>query len=51
MQLSLCVPAGSTGERLEVWTPPDLVRLEADLRRVLSQGIRSLAVVLMHSYT
>lgn len=42
---------GSTGERLEVWTPPDLVRLEADLRRVLSQGIRSLAVVLMHSYT
>ncbi|MBN3271781.1 OPLA oxoprolinase, partial [Polyodon spathula] len=42
---------GSTGERLEVWTPPDLVQLEADLQRVLSRGIRSLAVVLMHSYT
>ncbi|XP_029442000.1 5-oxoprolinase [Rhinatrema bivittatum] len=42
---------GSTGDSLEVWRPPDLGRLRKDLEGVLAKGIRSLAVVLMHSYT
>ncbi|XP_062900752.1 5-oxoprolinase [Mobula hypostoma] len=42
---------GSTGERVEVWRSVDLVQLEAELKAVLSRGIRSLAVVLLHSYT
>ncbi|KAM4704893.1 5-oxoprolinase [Rhinophrynus dorsalis] len=42
---------GSTGEALEVWEPINLKLLERDLRGVLSRGIQSLAVVLMHSYT
>ncbi|KAG8431578.1 hypothetical protein GDO86_018122 [Hymenochirus boettgeri] len=42
---------GSTGEYLEVWEPVNLKRLEKDLQRVRSCGIRSLAVVLMHSYS
>ncbi|OCT77308.1 5-oxoprolinase isoform X2 [Xenopus laevis] len=42
---------GSTGESLEVWKPIDVKRLENDLQNVLARGIRSLAVVLMHSYT
>nr|XP_015209776.1 PREDICTED: 5-oxoprolinase isoform X1 [Lepisosteus oculatus] len=42
---------GSTGESLEVWRTVDLQRLESDLRGVLSRGITSLAVLLLHSYT
>ncbi|KAM4688297.1 5-oxoprolinase isoform 1-T2 [Discoglossus pictus] len=42
---------GSTGDSMEVWEPVNLQHLEKELRRVLSRGIRSLAVVLMHSYT
>ncbi|KAM8966221.1 5-oxoprolinase [Pelodytes ibericus] len=42
---------GSTGDSLEVWKPVDLERLKIELLGVLSRGIRSLAVVLMHSYT
>ncbi|XP_053571428.1 5-oxoprolinase isoform X2 [Bombina bombina] len=42
---------GSTGDSLEVWEPVNLQHLEKELRGALSRGIRSLAVVLMHSYT
>nr|XP_033788894.1 5-oxoprolinase isoform X2 [Geotrypetes seraphini]XP_033788895.1 5-oxoprolinase isoform X2 [Geotrypetes seraphini]XP_033788896.1 5-oxoprolinase isoform X2 [Geotrypetes seraphini] len=42
---------GSTGDSLEVWQPPDLTSLKKDLEGVLARGIRSIAVVLMHSYT
>ncbi|KAG9464265.1 hypothetical protein GDO78_020225, partial [Eleutherodactylus coqui] len=42
---------GSTGDTLEVWEPIDLEKLRILLQDVLSRGIRSLAVVLMHSYT
>ncbi|CAH2286095.1 5-oxoprolinase [Pelobates cultripes] len=42
---------GSTGDSLEVWEPVNLEQLKVELLGVLSRGIRSLAVVLMHSYT
>ncbi|KAF3703507.1 5-oxoprolinase [Channa argus] len=42
---------GSTGDSLEVWRELDLERVEKDLRGVLSRGITSLAVLLLHSYT
>ncbi|XP_051872774.1 5-oxoprolinase isoform X2 [Pristis pectinata] len=45
------VVTGSTGDRVEVWRSVDLVQLEIKLKAVLSRGIRSLAVVLLHSYT
>ncbi|KAK9965359.1 hypothetical protein ABG768_004455 [Culter alburnus] len=45
------IVTGSTGESLEVWRELDLQRVEQDLRRVQSKGIRSLAVLLLHSYT
>lgn len=45
------VGTGSTGECVEVWRRVDLAQLEDQLRGVLSRGIRSLAVVLLHSYT
>eukprot|EP00038_Savillea_parva_P001096 m.101400 g.101400 ORF g.101400 m.101400 type:complete len:1294 (-) comp10387_c0_seq3:1588-5469(-) len=41
---------GHTGERLTVETPVDLPTLRTDLQAVYDRGIRSLAVVLMHSY-
>ncbi|XP_059148899.1 5-oxoprolinase-like [Physella acuta] len=41
---------GVTGELLDTWKPLNLGQLELDLRVVLEKGIRSLAVVLMHSY-
>lgn len=49
----LCVlrPSGSTGDSLEVWRELDLDKVEVDLRGVLSRGITSLAVLLLHSYT
>ncbi|XP_061660932.1 5-oxoprolinase [Syngnathoides biaculeatus] len=45
------VVTGSTGDSLEVWRELDLERVEKDLRGVLSRGITSLAVLLLHSYT
>lgn len=44
-------PAGRTGDLLEVQQPVDLGGLRGKLEGLLSRGIRSLAVVLMHSYT
>ncbi|TNN59470.1 5-oxoprolinase [Liparis tanakae] len=38
-------------DSLEVWRELDLERVEKDLRGVLSRGITSLAVLLLHSYT
>ncbi|XP_036377739.1 5-oxoprolinase [Megalops cyprinoides] len=45
------IVTGSTGDALEVWREVDLQRVERDLRGVLSRGITSLAVLLLHSYT
>nr|XP_057916017.1 5-oxoprolinase [Doryrhamphus excisus] len=45
------VVTGSTGDSLEVWRELDLDGVEEDLRGVLSRGITSLAVLLLHSYT
>ncbi|KAM8880771.1 5-oxoprolinase [Synchiropus picturatus] len=42
---------GSTGDELEVWKELDLASVEKDLTGVLSRGISSLAVLLLHSYT
>ncbi|XP_057387818.1 5-oxoprolinase isoform X3 [Balaenoptera acutorostrata] len=42
---------GRTGDLLEVQQPVDLGGLRGKLEGLLSRGIRSLAVVLMHSYT
>lgn len=42
---------GSTGDSLEVWRELNLDHVEKDLRGVLSRGITSLAVLLLHSYT
>uniref|UniRef100_A0A8D3BLT0 5-oxoprolinase, ATP-hydrolysing n=1 Tax=Scophthalmus maximus TaxID=52904 RepID=A0A8D3BLT0_SCOMX len=41
----------NTGDSLEVWQELDLECVEKDLRGVLSRGITSLAVLLLHSYT
>uniref|UniRef100_A0A4W5QNX2 5-oxoprolinase, ATP-hydrolysing n=1 Tax=Hucho hucho TaxID=62062 RepID=A0A4W5QNX2_9TELE len=45
------IVTGSTGDSLEVWRELDMQRVEDDLRGVLSRGIHSLAVLLLHSYT
>ncbi|KAL4690132.1 hypothetical protein H8957_004105 [Semnopithecus entellus] len=42
---------GRTGDLLEVQQPVDLGTLRGKLEGLLSRGTRSLAVVLMHSYT
>lgn len=42
---------GRTGDLLEVQQPVDLRSLRGKLEGLLSRGIRSLAIVLMHSYT
>ncbi|KAL9974393.1 hypothetical protein ACROYT_G011417 [Oculina patagonica] len=44
------IVTGSTGEKLEEWEAMDKEQLRKDLQRVLDKGIKSLAVVLMHSY-
>lgn len=41
---------GLTGEKLSVEASVDIEALRADLQGVYDRGIRSLAVVLMHSY-
>ncbi|XP_057214169.1 5-oxoprolinase isoform X1 [Triplophysa rosa] len=45
------IVTGSTGDRLELWRDLDLQQAERDLKRLFSEGIRSLAVLLLHSYT
>ncbi|XP_003967906.2 5-oxoprolinase isoform X1 [Takifugu rubripes] len=45
------IVTGSTGESLEVWRELNLDQVERDLKGVLSRGITSLAVLLLHSYT
>uniref|UniRef100_A0A8B9SVJ5 5-oxoprolinase, ATP-hydrolysing n=1 Tax=Anas platyrhynchos TaxID=8839 RepID=A0A8B9SVJ5_ANAPL len=42
--------AGCTGDTLLLWRPLDLTALRRELERVLARGIRSLAVLLLHSY-
>ncbi|XP_072524072.1 5-oxoprolinase [Salminus brasiliensis] len=44
------IVTGSTGDSLEVWQELDLQCVERDLKAVLSRGITSLAVLLLHSY-
>lgn len=43
-------PPGLTGEAVVVKQPVNLVALRVELEALLAQGIRSLAVVLLHSY-
>ncbi|KAK3086761.1 hypothetical protein FSP39_022921 [Pinctada imbricata] len=45
------VVTGKTGEKLEVLEKVNTDKLREDLQRLLDKGIRSLAVVLLHSYT
>ncbi|XP_056627457.1 5-oxoprolinase [Triplophysa dalaica] len=45
------IVTGSTGDRLELWRDLDLQQAERDLKCLFSKGIRSLAVLLLHSYT
>lgn len=42
---------GCTGDLLEIQQPVDLAALRGKLEGLLTRGIHSLAVVLMHSYT
>lgn len=42
---------GSTGEDLFITQELDEVQLKEDLKELRCQGIESLAVILMHSYT
>lgn len=44
------VVTGASDVKLEVWEKIDKTALAKDLQHVYDQGIRSLAVVLMHSY-
>lgn len=41
---------GVTGERVSVKVPVDLEALRPQLQAAYDEGIRSIAVVLMHSY-
>ncbi|XP_061569490.1 5-oxoprolinase [Cololabis saira] len=45
------VVTGSTGDSLEVWRELNVEKVEKELKEVLSRGITSLAVLLLHSYT
>ncbi|XP_068615212.1 5-oxoprolinase-like, partial [Brachionichthys hirsutus] len=45
------IVTGGTGDSLEVWKELNLEQVEKDLLGVLSRGITSLAVLLLHSYT
>lgn len=42
---------GVTGDTFEIWKGLRVDQLRCDLQRVLDSGIKSLAVVLIHSYT
>lgn len=37
--------------QIEIWQALNAGQIKQDLQKVYNQGIRSLAVVLMHSYT
>ncbi|KAJ8302674.1 hypothetical protein KUTeg_019070 [Tegillarca granosa] len=45
------VVTGTTAEKLEVWERVNRDKLRCDLQMLLDKGIKSLAVVLLHSYT
>ncbi|XP_054168710.1 5-oxoprolinase-like [Oppia nitens] len=45
------VVVGNTGDYLEIWKPINLQVLRQNLEKVFAKGIKSLAVVLLHSYT
>ncbi|KAI0219976.1 5-oxoprolinase [Lamellibrachia satsuma] len=45
------VETGITGEQVEIWQRVDKEKLREDLQKLLAKGIRSLAVVFLHSYT
>ena len=49
-QFLLCL-SRHIDDKLEEWQAVNEDKLRADLQKVLQQGIRSLAVVLMHAYT
>uniref|UniRef100_A0A7N8YGA8 5-oxoprolinase, ATP-hydrolysing n=1 Tax=Mastacembelus armatus TaxID=205130 RepID=A0A7N8YGA8_9TELE len=51
LNINKCLHICSTGESLVVWKELALDHVEKDLRGVLSRGITSLAVLLLHSYT
>lgn len=42
---------GTTDEKVAIVKPLDVQKLRADLEKVLSRGIKSLSVALLHSYT
>lgn len=42
---------GISNDKIEVWKAVDRTKVYADLKRAYDQGIRSLAVALVHSYT
>lgn len=42
---------GISNDKIEVWKKVNRSQVYADLKRVFDQGIRSLAVALVHSYT
>ncbi|KAK8759096.1 hypothetical protein V5799_003269 [Amblyomma americanum] len=42
---------GTTDEKVTIIKPLDMQKLKVDLQKVLDQGIKSLAVALIHSYT
>jgi 5-oxoprolinase (ATP-hydrolysing) len=44
-----CV-TGRTGEDVEIWQDVDEDQLRDDLKKILQKGIRSISVILMHSY-
>ncbi|CAE1235690.1 OPLAH [Acanthosepion pharaonis] len=50
LDLNCQVVTGKTGEKLHRYQPVKLQQLRRDLQGVYNRGIRSLAVVLMHSY-
>lgn len=50
VRMGALLPPGLTGEALVVKQPVNLLALRVDLEALLARGIRSLAVVLLHSY-
>lgn len=50
VQMWTLPPPGLTGEAVVVKQPVDLVALRVELEALVARGIRSLAVVLLHSY-
>lgn len=48
---AISVVNGISNDKIEVWKKVNRSQVYADLKRVFDQGIRSLAVALVHSYT